>query len=502
MPPTQSYELLPRNSGELDQDEFKDKPLPRRRNTLSLLLRKTRRACKPIYVFAALVVFLLLQVTFNASYVHGPPFEINKDESVFIAANIIDGNLINGTWGNSVVELVELIGRERVFVSIYGGPPAALKAFGERLPKEVARSIVAEEQAPIKLAKIPHTKLPTGEERIKRIAFLAEVRNKALEPLGASKKPYDKLLFINDVIFDPVDATRLLWGTNVNSDGKAEYKAACGTDFITSWKYYDTYATRDFEGYSIGVPIFPWFANVGEHAQSRRDVLAGRDAVPVKSCWGGMVAFDARYFQKPLAGAAVTPGTSSLPLRFRSEPDPFWDASECCLVHADILAIPPFSSSGQSKLGADGGIFMNPYVRVSYDASTFKFIPLAKRFERLFALPQDIISRLAKLPRFNYRRGEKEGQKIKDRVWISNKQEEKKKGWKEILGIGKRATLGAGEIKDKDYWAQQGHYEDFERTATRGGYCGVRQLLVLKKEDDNGPGNWDNLLDQVPPLEV
>jgi len=502
MPPAQSYELLPRNSAEHDQVEFKDKPIPRRRNTFFLLLRKARKLCKPIYLFVAWVVFLLLQVTFNASYVTGLPFEISKDESVFIAANIIDGDLMNGTWGSSVLELVELIGRERVFISVYGGPPEALKAFEERLPKEVARSIVSEKQSPFTLSKIPHTKLPTGEERIKRIAFLAEVRNKALEPLEKSKTPYDKLLFINDVIFKAEDATRLLWGTNVNSEGKADYKAACGTDFITSWKYYDTYATRDYEGYSIGVPIFPWFANVGQDARSRRDVLAGRDAVRVKSCWGGMVAFDARYFQKPLAGAAVTAGTSSLPLRFRSEPDPFWDASECCLIHADILAIPPMSPSGQSKLGVDGGIFMNPYVRVSYDATTFKFIPLAKRFERLFALPQDIISRLAKLPRFNYRRGEKEGQKVKDRVWIANKQDEKKKGWKDILGIGKRATLGAGEVKDKKYWAQQGHYEDFERTATKGGYCGVRQLLVLKKQDDKEPGNWDNLLDKVPPLEV
>ncbi|KAG9246782.1 cryptococcal mannosyltransferase 1-domain-containing protein [Calycina marina] len=513
MPPAQSYELLPRGSAEHrhDHDEFKDKPLPRRRTALFLLLRKSRRLCRPIFILPTLLVLLLLQVTFNASYVRGPPFELNTTDTVFIAANIIDGDLINGTWGKSVLELVEIIGKERVFVSIYGGPSEALRAFDTKLPKEVGRSIVSEATSPIKLTIIPHTTLPSGEERIKRIAFLAEVRNKAIEPLSKAEKPYDKLLFINDVVFDPRDATRLLWGTNVNKNGKADYKAACGTDFITSWKYYDTYATRDAEGFSIGIPIFPWFANAGTHAQSRRDVLAGRDAVGVKSCWGGIVAFDGRYFQQPAKQSAVTPGTSTLPLRFRSEPDPLWDASECCLIHADILALPAFP--GQTFGGSEGGVYMNPYVRVAYNEMTFRFIPFAKRFERLFALPQDVIGRLAKLPRLNYRRGEKEGEKVRDRVWVVNKKVEKEKGWKEMLRIGGRATggvgglqgratLGAGATKSKEYWAQEGHYEDIERTAERGGYCGVRQLLVLKKEGDETPGNWDNLLDQVPPLEV
>lgn len=75
----------------------------------------------------------------------------------------------------------------------------------------------------------------------------------------------------------------------------ARYKAVCAVDFVESWKFYDTFATRDAEGYSIGVPVFPWFVNEGE-ARSRRDVLEGRNAVRVKSCWGGMVAFDGRYF--------------------------------------------------------------------------------------------------------------------------------------------------------------------------------------------------------------
>jgi len=43
----------------------------------------------------------------------------------------------------------------------------------------------------------------------------------------------------------------------------------------------------------------------------------------------------------------------------------------------------------------------------------------------------------------------------------------------------------------------------FNRTAKRGGYCGVRQLLVMKEGKlEEGEGNWDKLLDEVPPIEM
>ncbi|KAL3419258.1 hypothetical protein PVAG01_09480 [Phlyctema vagabunda] len=482
------YDSLPRSSFDA---ETKDRPRGRRYPSIFALLRKMRRVCRPLYVVVGMCVFLFWQITFNASYTTPPPFTIPSNETVFIAANIIDGDLMTGPWGASLKALVDLIGEERVFVSIYGGPPTALAELDSQL--SCNRSLVAEEKEPIALKDIPHTLLPTGEERIKRIAYLAEVRNKALEPLQKSNTHYDKILFVNDVFFEPMGAARLLWGTNVNEHGKAEYKAVCGTDFVTSWKYYDTFATRDLGGYSIGVPIFPWFGNEGE-AISRKDVLAGSDAVRVKSCWGGMTAFDAKYFT--MGGMEISPasGTAtqlpSLPLRFRSEPEPFWDSSECCLIHADIMSLPDASMPSSEH---DTGIYMNPYVRVAYDARSFANIPFAKRFERLFAPLQAIITPLAHLPRFNTRRTEKEGEVIKDRLWVSVKGQV-------IRALDKRATLGSEGSWGE--WEKRGHYEDFDRVANRGGYCGVRQLLVLKEGPlQEGEGNWDNLLNQVPPLE-
>jgi hypothetical protein len=180
------------------------------------------------------------------------------------------------------------------------------------------------------LDQLPTVVIPTtGEKRVKRITYLAETRNRALRPLNsngnsngnsdseemklATRTRFDKLLFLNDVAFDPIDALQLLFSTNVDSNGIAQYRAACAVDFINPFKFYDTYPTRDLDGYSMGLPFFPWFSSAGSE-RSRQAVLAGSDSVPVRSCWGGMVAFDARYFQNE---NGLTDAAGDLPARFR-----------------------------------------------------------------------------------------------------------------------------------------------------------------------------------------
>lgn len=501
----------------------------------------------------------------------------------------MDAKLIDGPWGDNLVALVDAIGKERVFVSVYGGPKESLKNLEARL-HDVEKNIVAEADDPIDLSTLHRITLPSGHTRVKRIEYLADVRNKALGPLtsGNVTEKYDRVLFLNDVIFEVEGAMRLLWGTNVNADGKAEYKATCGVDFITSWKFYDTYATRDTEGYSIGVPIYPWFGGKGE-STSRKDVLAGKDAVRVKSCWGGIVAFDARFFQTEIANTTITSilkkvesedsdhiyersaSPADLPLKFRSEPESFWDSSECCLIHADILATPDFPDLTTNTNEDWGeGIFMNPFVRVAYDAKSFSYIKYAQRFERLFAPWQAIINHFAHLPRFNDRRTEKEGDIVEDRLWVPNSftkereqamidlqrnfgrkygsaldsteietktQDKRDLGDEESTWQGfdsssssyfsslVRSLKSRAEIpppsrimhakrqitsnprdgkmaKPKGYWEREGRYVDYERVARKGGYCGVRQLTILREGVIGvGEKGWENLRGEVPPRE-
>lgn len=73
-----------------------------------------------------LAIFLLAYVIFTPilwpSYLRRPAHYSGKNEraeKVFIAANIVDEELIKGEWGKRVAELVELLGNDNVYLSVY-----------------------------------------------------------------------------------------------------------------------------------------------------------------------------------------------------------------------------------------------------------------------------------------------------------------------------------------------------------------------------------------------
>ncbi|KAI9802608.1 MAG: hypothetical protein M1833_001682 [Piccolia ochrophora] len=487
---------------------------PRKRHQLRpaklscLRRRGVRHLCYSTGIFL-LMIFVLVIATciFDPSY-NNPPSHYRtlqqritstgnanpNGEQVYIAANIIDEALIRGAWGNAVLDLIDLLGPENVFLSIYendSGPEttAALKDLERKVP---CKSSIVSEHLP--LEDIPKVKLPSGEQRVKRIAYLAEVRNRALRPLEGEAKDtkFDKLLFLNDIVFSPTDAAQLLFSTKAGSDGRTKYRAACAVDFINAFKFYDTYATRDAEGYSMGVPFFPWFSNAGS-SRSRQDVLSESDAVHVRSCWGGMVAFEAKWFQEAgspdadlsLEGMSsedrnlnwhwnntwLPPRREPQPVRFRSESDLFWEASECCLIHADI------QPEGQRHTGLqDSGIYVNPYIRVAYDKRSFRWLQTTRRWERLYILPHRLVNWFAGLPFFNPRRTEVEGEEVKDRVW-------------KVEEADKKAHSQARAVK--------GSWKTVTRTAGRGGFCGGKRLQVLKDNPRKGEKMWEIL--PVPP---
>ncbi|KAI9838773.1 MAG: hypothetical protein M1837_002339 [Sclerophora amabilis] len=441
-----------------------------------------------------------------------------NNEKVLIAANIIDEDLIRGAWGNAILELIQLLGEGNVFLSIYEndsgpGTKAALDDFEEKL--RCNSSIVSEH---LPLDDIDTIVLPSGKRRIKRVAYLAEVRNRALRPLDPLVKPslsgvkstestFDKLLFLNDIVFSPLEAAQLLFSTNVGEDGLTQYRAACAVDFINPFKFYDTFATRDLEGFSMGVPFFPWFSRAGS-SQSRQDVLEGKDAVRVRSCWGGMVAFEAKWFQHPITedvtddtkpedsspdqdrnlnwhlnDTAIRPRADVLPVRFRSEKDTFWDASECCLIHADIQPIRKPSDSL-----SDTGIYVNPFIRVAYDEKTFSWLRTTRMWERLYSVPHHLVNKIAGLPFYNPRRTEIPGEKVTENVWVYHDT-----AWQN----DKDGSTG-GKATAKPAKKKEGSYQSVQRMAGRGGFCGTRKLLVLKENPKEGEKKWESL--PVPPV--
>ncbi|KAL1965003.1 hypothetical protein VTN77DRAFT_6203 [Rasamsonia byssochlamydoides] len=457
-----------------------------------------RRICFVLHVLTGvLVVVVILTFIFRPSYTHLPshykslqqsvrqsnaPGRGNpRNEKVFIAASLYDegGELARGQWGQAVLDLIDLLGEENVYLSIYENDSGeeggrALHEFSERVPCN--KSIVFEEH--LNPAGLPTVTLPDGSVRTKRIAYLAEVRNRALRPLDEDPDTrYDKLLYLNDVYFDPLDAVQLLFSTKIGYDGATQYRAACAVDFINPFKFYDTFATRDLQGYSMGLPFYPWFTSAGA-GQSRQDVLDQKDAVRVRSCWGGMVAFDAKYFQgdgtshdskRPRDRSAerrfmktidIPPkGERHGPVRFRAETNLFWDSSECCLIHADIQDTP----TSVDEI-SDTGIYMNPYVRVSYDPGSHSWLWFTRRFERLYSVVHYVANHLAGLPSYNPRRTEIAGQQVEEKVWTPNAERD---------GGGSFVTV--------------------KRIADNGGFCARRDLQVLNKEDHG----WESI--PIPP---
>ena len=315
----------------------------------------------------------------------------------------------------------------------------------------------------------PRVTLPSGERRVKRITYLAEVRNRALLPLDPPDEPshesyekprgfqytsmsFDRILFINDVYFSPLSALQLLFSTNLDpSTDRASYRAACAADFIGYAMFYDTFVVRDLEGFGMGLTFYPWFTPSGK-AESRNDVLAEKDAVRVKSCWGGMIALDAAPFQRP-SESTTTAGVGTILLRFRSEPEIFWESSECCLVHADMTA----HSLPWDEL-QDTGIYINPFIRVAYKPVTYSWIPLVTRYERVFAFFQYMVSRFF-YPEYNPRREDRAGDEVTRRIW------------------------------------DDGAYRDVKTVAEPGGFCGQKRLFVMldiqNGTNSGGKKNWE-----------
>ncbi|MCJ1447856.1 MAG: hypothetical protein MMC23_008368 [Stictis urceolatum] len=446
----------------------------------------------PRWALSFLLVLIVFTGLFRPSYTHLPPHyqalqeraltsqepgRANpNNEKIFICISLYDkgGKLAGGQWGQQLLDVIDLLGPENTFLSIYenGSGEAGAKALREleaKVPCE--KDMVFED---VDKNSFPKITLPDGQERVKRLVYLSDIRNRALRPLDKDTGvKYDKILFLNDVFFHPIEATQLLFSTNQRPDGKADYVAACAIDFYEDpVKFYDAFASRDFGGYSMGVPFYPFFSSAGD-AGSRHDILAQKDAVRVKSCWSGMAVFDAEPFQskeKEIPKELLVPGSHNIdpvfpvpvqaPVRFRAEPEIFFDACECCLLVADALKV----TKGKTNFEDDNHIYMNPYVRVAYSPKVLSWLHLTRRFERLYSPIQWFVNTIAFMPTWNPHRAVQEGDNFNEEVWIPT-----------------NGTL-------------DGHWEIQERVGRNGMYCGVREMQILRLTDKRYKDrNWEKV---------
>ncbi|GKT55337.1 polysaccharide export protein [Colletotrichum tofieldiae] len=340
-------------------------------NGLRLSVRRLLRSRGLRNLVLVFAVYTLLDALRVQRLVTGAPRHDPKRprraERVYIAGmHYNDEALIRDYWAGAVLDLVEVLGRENVFVSVYESgswdkSKVALTALDEELGRRgVRRSVVLDERTHLEeVEDVPADgeeregwiRTPRGKREMRRIPFLARLRNLTLKDLwrlGEEGEVFDKVLFLNDVVFTTDDVLALLDTNN------GLYAAACSLDFSQPPYYYDTFALRDSAGHAHLMQTWPYF-RAGE---SREAMEAFSDAVPVRSCWNGIVAM-------PAAPFLVSRAKGWKRLEFRAVPDSLaegkhLEASECCLIHVD------------NPLSKSLGVFVNPRVRVGYSPEAYE----------------------------------------------------------------------------------------------------------------------------------
>jgi Cryptococcal mannosyltransferase 1. len=231
---------------------------------------------------------------------------------VFIASlHWNNEKILRNGWNKGVVDLVNTLGHDNVFVSVYESgswdkSKDALRELDQELGRiGVGRKIVLEETTHADLIKGPPEKegwieVSEGAMALRRIPYLSKLRNISLQPLlelAANGTSFHYVLFLGDVFFTvgfcslskrvvisntlQVEDIITLLKTN-----NGHYAAACSLDFSKPPLFYDTFALRDVHGHEHVTQTWPYF----RASKSRSAILHGKP-VPVSSCWNGIGRF-------------------------------------------------------------------------------------------------------------------------------------------------------------------------------------------------------------------
>ncbi|KAJ7054598.1 capsular associated protein [Mycena amicta] len=256
------------------------------------------------------------------------------NHTYFIAANLYDYAAHLPAWTRQLRLLVDHLGAQNVFVSIYeSNSHDKTKTLLREFQGELSRSMVRNRVLLDDDGRRREGWQSDGNERVR---YMADMRNRALEPMvdGLRGKPFDRVVFFNDVYFEWKSIVRLL-ATN-----GGDFDLACALDF-DGIGLYDTWVIRDSCGQRTK-EIWPYFALDPVSVDS----LRREEPIEVATCWNGVAAFDARWF---------LPSTTGPPLAFRA--DTPCTESECFLIAYDMhLRTTPKRPR----------IYVNPQVNVAY----------------------------------------------------------------------------------------------------------------------------------------
>lgn len=159
---------------------------------------------------------------------------VRRTERVYIASiHWNNGPILRSHWNDAVVALAKTLGRNNIFVTIYESgswddSKGALRELDLALgAHNIRRNITLSDTTHIDELSVSDrgpgwVDTPRGRRELRRIPYLSRLRNWTLEPLqelARQGQTFDKVLFLNDVVFTVRLRHRPLW------DGQAADKA-------------------------------------------------------------------------------------------------------------------------------------------------------------------------------------------------------------------------------------------------------------------------------------
>ncbi|KAJ1998989.1 hypothetical protein GGI02_003995 [Coemansia sp. RSA 2322] len=261
-----------------------------------------------------------------------------------------------------LLALADTLGRRQVFVSIY-----------ENGSRDRTKDILGRFNHILDMLGIEHRIVADDAPRPRhshRIEYMAEIRNRALEPLYQNGAAFGRAVFINDMFFCLTDILELVYQSHAHGA-----HLTCAEDFEFrhgSLAFYDTWVSRDMLGHAFKSQIY----RIADDDTAAVAQLTNRP-FQVQCCWNGMAVIDTRVFA----------GNSAL--RFRRSTADECSASECSLLCNDMWA------HGYRRA------VVVPRVKLSYDIATRELLRAPYNF------PRDAPFRDSRLQRIAFRPGPK-----------------------------------------------------------------------------------------------
>ncbi|GAA5932264.1 glycosyltransferase family 69 protein [Sporobolomyces koalae] len=320
-----------------------------------------------------------------------------------LALNLYNSQDLFSTLSRTLLTVADFLGRHNCHISIF-----------ENGSTDNTTVALAHFAAALTTLGIEHTVVSdprkTDWSKVDRIDQLAVYRNVALAPVRqglADGKPFEDVLFVNDVFVGPTDALELLWQRRAQ-----EADAACAMDWrptkgiLSKWgrsiKMYDNWVARSMTGNMLRPRLDVWsearhgieeLFTLDEDLPSRKRLERGLP-IPVYSCWNGMIALAAEPFRttgiNPKTHERIGPAVQKDQRPFRSSTDgaKFRSAlrsqGECAASECKTLA-KDFWARGYNRW------LIVPTVRAVYDSSTYThphLVSILDRAKQFFRDPQ------------------------------------------------------------------------------------------------------------------